>query len=449
MLNDLIPSSSQKRSFSTRRVSRRTPSTRRTHRRTSSTPRRTRRVSRRTPRATLRLLAVLAVFASTAGLLAAPASPASSQESISEAREDLDRVKEEKLRLQARIDLIDAEDIDVLEALNAAQELVDRQEATVSAVRQELRTTTAQVRQKEISQQYAQMDIAAIREEVKELAVESYLRNEAQSVEALLGTEDITQGLRRLALLNIVQSNTNDLMDQVRLKEDEHSEAVLDISETLREVQQLEAELAAELTVLEAQRQEQLLIKVELDVRRRKLQREYANWDQEARRLGAFIRQEIYEEELRKQQEELRRRAQELGVLATAETAALGFIWPTAGHVTSGYGNRLHPILGIVRLHAGIDLGSALGQSIYASKSGVVIRAEWVGGYGNTVIIDHGAGFSSLYGHLHAYSVTTGDFVNAGQEVGKLGSTGLSTGPHLHFEIRVNGKAEDPLKYLS
>ena len=399
-------------------------------------------------RSSLLSLAVLSVLASAVGVIGAPASPVSSQESISEAREDLDRVKEEKLRLQARIDLIDAEDIDVLAALNAAEELVDRQESKVAAVQQELRTTTARMRQKEIAQDWAIKDIADIRNEAKELAVESYLRNEAQNVEALLGTEDITQGLRRLALLNIVQSNTNDLVDQVRLKEDEHSEAALELSEALQEVQQLEAELNAELAVLEAQRKERLLIKVELDVRRRGLQREYANWDQEARKLENFIRQEIYEEELRKQQEELRRRAEELGVLATAETAALGFLWPTAGYVSSGYGSRLHPILGIVRLHAGIDLGSVQGQGIYASKSGVVIRAEWVGGYGNTVVIDHGGGFSTLYGHLHAYSTKTGDFVKAGEEVGKLGSTGLSTGPHLHFEIRVNGTAEDPLKYL-
>ena len=399
-------------------------------------------------RSALLSLAVLAVLAGSVGVIGAPASPVSSQESISEAREDLDRVKEEKLRLQARIDLIDAEDIDVLAALNAAEELVDRQESKVAAVQQELRTTTARMRQKEIAQDWAIKDIADIRNEAKELAVESYLRNEAQNVEALLGTEDITQGLRRLGLLNIVQSNTNDLVDQVRLKEDEHSEAALELSEALQEVQQLEAELNAELAVLEAQRKERLLIKVELDVRRRGLQREYANWDQEARKLENFIRQEIYEEELRKQQEELRRRAEELGVLATAETAALGFLWPTAGYVSSGYGSRLHPILGIVRLHAGIDLGSVQGQGIYASKSGVVIRAEWVGGYGNTVVIDHGGGFSTLYGHLHAYSTKTGEFVQAGQEVGKLGSTGLSTGPHLHFEIRVNGTAEDPLKYL-
>ena len=399
-------------------------------------------------RSALLSLAVLAVLAGSVGVIGAPASPVSSQESISEAREDLDRVKEEKLRLQARIDLIDAEDIDVLAALNAAEELVDRQESKVAAVQQELRTTTARMRQKEIAQDWAIKDIADIRNEAKELAVESYLRNEAQNVEALLGTEDITQGLRRLALLNIVQSNTNDLVDQVRLKEDEHSEAALELSEALQEVQQLEAELNAELAVLEAQRKERLLIKVELDVRRRGLQREYANWDQEARKLENFIRQEIYEEELRKQQEELRRRAEELGVLATAETAALGFLWPTAGYVSSGYGSRLHPILGIVRLHAGIDLGSVQGQGIYASKSGVVIRAEWVGGYGNTVVIDHGGGFSTLYGHLNAYSTKTGEFVRAGQEVGKLGSTGLSTGPHLHFEIRVNGTAEDPLKYL-
>ncbi len=382
------------------------------------------------------------------GLFLSSASPAASQESVEEAREDLLRVEEERLRVKSQVDLLAAEDIEVLEALNAAKELVDRQEARVAAVRQDLRVNIAQMRQKEIAQDYAALDIRTIRQEAVDLAVEAYLRSESEAFEALLGTEDITSGLRKLALLDVVRSSTTDLVDRVRLLEDEHAEAAAELAAVVAGVEALEAQLQEELVALEDQRLEQVLIKKELDIRRQQLQVEYNNWDQEAKSLEAFIQLKIYQEELRRQQEEMRRRARELGVLSTEENAALGFLWPTAGYVGSGYGYRIHPILGGTRFHAGIDMGSVSGQEVYASKSGVVIRSDWAGGYGNVVIVEHGGGFSSLYAHLLSRSVSTGDFVQAGQVVGLLGSTGLSTGPHLHFEIRVNGAAENPLKYL-
>lgn len=121
---------------------------------------------------------------------------------------------------------------------------------------------------------------------------------------------------------------------------------------------------------------------------------------------------------------------------------------PSSQHVTSSYGSRMHPILGTRRFHAGIDISAASGADIVAAGSGTVIFAGYHGGYGNTVMIDHGDGLVTLYAHQSSIGVSYGQVVDKGQRVGAIGSTGLSTGPHLHFEIRVNGLPIDPLSYL-
>jgi murein DD-endopeptidase MepM/ murein hydrolase activator NlpD len=123
-------------------------------------------------------------------------------------------------------------------------------------------------------------------------------------------------------------------------------------------------------------------------------------------------------------------------------------IWPVNGTVTSGYGYRIHPILGKRILHTGIDIAAASGTSIWAADGGTVIYATWVSGYGNTVAIDHGGGISTLYAHQSSMAVSYGQKVKKGQVVGYVGSTGYSTGPHLHFEVRVNGTPVDPMGYL-
>lgn len=124
------------------------------------------------------------------------------------------------------------------------------------------------------------------------------------------------------------------------------------------------------------------------------------------------------------------------------------FLRPVPGPITSYFGNRVHPIYGTVRFHAGIDFGAAYGTPIAAAGTGVVIAAGWQGGYGNAVVIDHGGGIATLYGHQSSLAVSTGQTVTAGQTVGYVGSTGASTGAHLHWEVRVNGSPVDPLGYL-
>lgn len=114
-------------------------------------------------------------------------------------------------------------------------------------------------------------------------------------------------------------------------------------------------------------------------------------------------------------------------------------------HLTSRYGMRWHPIRGGYRAHRGIDLAAPAGSPIYAPAAGVVSGAGWAGGYGISVILEHGGGLQTRYGHMSSFVVAVGQSVAAGSVIGYVGSTGLSTGPHLHYEIRSNGQSIDPL----
>ena len=129
-----------------------------------------------------------------------------------------------------------------------------------------------------------------------------------------------------------------------------------------------------------------------------------------------------------------------------------GFIKPISGPITSPYGYRIHPIFNKRIYHSGIDIGGPNGGAIVASNDGKVIYTGWYGGYGKVVILDHGVvngqPITTLYAHMSSITATNGQFVKKGQQIGREGSTGYSTGPHCHFEVRVNGKPVNPMSYI-
>lgn len=133
------------------------------------------------------------------------------------------------------------------------------------------------------------------------------------------------------------------------------------------------------------------------------------------------------------------------GAAAAAFGAYQGGLPLSRSRVTSGYGYRYHPVLGGWRMHGGVDLAAATGTPVHSTSAGTVRRAGWAGGYGLMVEIDHGEGVQTRFGHLSQIAVQPGQTVSRGDVIGRVGTTGRSTGPHLHFETRVNGSATNPM----
>ena len=123
-------------------------------------------------------------------------------------------------------------------------------------------------------------------------------------------------------------------------------------------------------------------------------------------------------------------------------------LWPVEGQVTGSFGERIDPFNGEGAFHSGVDIGSSYGAKIIAPADGIVTITEVMGGYGKAIVIDHGNGISTRYGHLSGYAVTSGQRVNRGDVIGFVGESGRSTGPHLHYEVRINDVPVNPYKYL-
>lgn len=170
-----------------------------------------------------------------------------------------------------------------------------------------------------------------------------------------------------------------------------------------------------------------------LNTNRRALEAAEDQLAQDSQNLTAWIQ---YRQALRTQQ----------GGVVAYGTGQMGY--PSRGPITSPFGWRLHPVLGSSRFHAGTDFGAEYGTPIHASDRGTILFAGWYGGYGNAVVIDHGKGLTTLYGHASQIYVSAGQVVQRGQAIAAVGSSGLSTGPHLHFEVRQNGQPVDPLAFL-
>ncbi len=137
-----------------------------------------------------------------------------------------------------------------------------------------------------------------------------------------------------------------------------------------------------------------------------------------------------------------------ISLQVAAASRSSTFSWPLTGKVTDGYGWRTHPITGKRQFHEGIDIAAPSGTAVKASASGTVTFAGWSNGYGRLIVISHGEGYETKYGHLSRYAVSKGSRVSTGDTLGYVGQSGEATGPHLHFEIRVSGQAKNPRNYL-
>ncbi len=247
---------------------------------------------------------------------------------------------------------------------------------------------------------------------------------------ALVTTQDTWSALTRTKMIQqIVQSDLR-LLEEIRESRDEIRRRQEAQRRKVMEINGLQARLASQ---EQQERELAWMHRAQYDAIRRDREAYERHLDElirQSHRIAAMIRR-------MQETPEGRRR------LATAFTG--GFIRPVSGRITSGFGMRYHPILKKTKLHTGVDIAAPSGTPIRAAAAGTVIIAGWMDAYGYTVVIDHGGGVSTLYGHCSAITVRAGQEVAQGQTIGRVGSTGWSTGPHLHWEVRRNGQPVNPL----
>ncbi|MDD3270766.1 MAG: peptidoglycan DD-metalloendopeptidase family protein [Syntrophomonadaceae bacterium] len=250
-------------------------------------------------------------------------------------------------------------------------------------------------------------------------------------LEVLLSAADIKDFLTRYDLLNMIVEQDVELIKAINKEKKELSLKKCDLEIKQKELVNIQANQMGQKEILDSQKEEKQKLLGSVRLEKKKQEQALNELERESRQLEAIIRQ--YQSG------------------NTGSQAGTGtFTWPAPGYtnITSPYGMRLHPILNERRLHTGMDIRAPMGATIVAADSGTVIFAGWMSGYGQVIIVDHKNDLSTLYAHQSSFLVSKGANVSKGQAIGKVGSTGWSTGPHLHFEVRVKGTPTNPIGYV-
>lgn len=297
-----------------------------------------------------------------------------------------------------------------------------------------------------------------------------YINGQISYLDVLFGAQDFGDFLTRMDLLKRVMIRDSELVADVLAYQTEIKEVgkQLEADRRIQEELATKAQDAMEVKLEKVAKQQALIDLMEND--KEVYDRQYDEMMASSAEVTRLINAK--QEEMRRAAEEARRQAEmEARRQAQQEAAAQsgnvefipeddgsggyvmqsyggGMIWPLSGPITSEFGWRTHPIFGSQRFHSGLDIGGDYGLPIVAAASGVVIEAGWIGGYGNTIMIEHGSGIVTLYGHNESLAVSVGQQVSQGQVVAYCGSTGNSTGPHCHFEVRLGGEPVSPWNYL-
>lgn len=374
--------------------------------------------------------AVLAALVTLLLLTLAP--PAEAKDSVATIRARREAARQKRAKLAAQLNHLRASDAQLSGAVKILDRQVAAQQAGADAARQAVQAALAAVAQSEAKIAATETEMTTLHTAVVNRAVSVYVRPKDSALVGVIGAKDLSDASRRSSLLAQVTSKDRDVLDRLRaLREDLGDEQVKAAAARDLAAERREAVLAR-LSELQKARREKQRLSAALDARIREYQAEADAVAAQESGLTALIRS--------REQARASRSAADPG--PDGRISGAGLSWPLRGSVTSGFGPRWG------RLHAGIDIGAGSGTPIRAAKGGEVIFAGSMSGYGNCVIIDHGGGLTTLYAHQSRLGTNDGASVGQGEVIGYVGSTGHSTGPHLHFETRVSGSPQNPRRYL-
>ncbi|MBD2509967.1 peptidoglycan DD-metalloendopeptidase family protein [Nostoc muscorum FACHB-395] len=326
----------------------------------------------------------------------------------------------------------------------------------LTGLKQNLQTTDSYIQESESRLQLAtqrlqqlETDLAVAERSYEERQIATvarlrYLQRSPASVgwAVLLQSENISDFISRRHQLKLVYQADEQILVKLNAQANLINQQKTGIEQQKNEIALIREQLLAQKVGYQTQAESQSELIQRLNSDRLALEAAQNQLERESKNLEALIQRKVGEARATEE-------AQTKTNSRTAIVRGTGVMaYPSDASTSSPFGWRIHPILGYRRFHAGLDFAASYGSKIRAADSGRVIFAGWYGGYGRAVIIDHGNGLTTLYGHTSELYVSEGQAVERGQAIGAVGSTGFSTGPHLHFEVRRNGTPVDPANYL-
>lgn len=372
------------------------------------------------------------------------------RQEVDEAKKKMSGLEQEKAKAE--------EMLKSLEGLKSdAAAYVRELDASLLSIEKELDTLNGQIDTKEAEIETARQELEAAKlveaeqyESMKLRIKYMYEQGDASMLEMILQSEDLVQMMNRAEYIRQISEYDRAKMDEyVATKEDIAAREVR-LTEEHQKLQELQEQTEAKHGAVETMLAEKNKELKNFETQIADTEGQISAYEQDLKAQEEAVRR--MEEEIKRQEEEARKAAEAAGKqYNTVSLGNINFIWPlpASSRITSRFGGRSSPTEGASSNHQGVDIGASTGTSIVAAASGTVVISTYSYSAGNYIMINHGGGVYTVYMHCSQLLASEGDTVSQGQTIAKVGSTGYSTGPHLHFGIRYNGKYIDPLNYVS
>ena len=380
--------------------------------------------------------AIVIVLALLAGIFLPAFVQVASAKTTAELKKEVEQAKQNKNSAKSQLDKVKNQRASVADEVLSIDKEINRVENEIEATALAIEKSKADLLIKEEELKIAEANCIEYDEDFKTRARIMYENGNSSYLEVLLGASSFGDFLSRVEMVKEIVEYDRKILGEMKIARDA--------------IRVAKEELEAERANLEAKEVELANMKIELGYR---LEAKQGLLDQlyadEEEYKKAYEKAEADEKKIQKQLQEQAAKEAKNGT-QTKYTGTGRFVWPcpASTRITSPYGYRIHPVYKTKKFHAGIDIGAGYGSNIVAAESGTVTVATYGSGYGKYVVVSHGSGITTLYAHCSSLLVKVGDKVSRGQVIAKVGSTGVSTGNHLHFEVRINGSTTDPLSYV-
>ena len=387
------------------------------------------------------LIVLLSAFALAVELIPADGDVgvSASAATASELRAKQAQLESQQKNISSKLSALKQSKAAAQEQLDLVNELVSNLESQINTVNNQIAAANAEI--ESLENEIAQKDeeINESKEKFKERLKAIYISGDMTGgLELLLCSNGLQDFICNTVYLETMADYDQSLIDELTSDREGYQDKKAEVEERKEEIDVQKQELAEKKTELDAQQKEAQALMKQIEADEEEYKRKQAEIDSQMASARAQLDAIVNKNNANSQ-----------------NTSYYGgsFGWPTPGYknITSKFGPRSYKYKGktVSSYHKGIDIGAPSGAKIIASNGGKVVTSSYdANGYGNYVIIDHGGGKMTVYGHMSKRGVSVGQNVSKGQQIGKVGSTGRSTGPHLHFEIRINGSAVNPLNYL-